>query len=365
MSGAFEFGPDGMPAVFRAERHRDIGGGRSVLTPFVGRMTDYRPVDGVLVPHRVVGAWIIEGQPIEYARFDLVRRAAPDDSHTSAEEFEIDSALTPLASAMRSSSGAAASLNPRTRRSCSKRPALLTTGQYRCHSRWMRSRRIGRAIRIQSSRGPRWRRRPDERPAALMDAALTLLVRRGYRHVRLAEVAADAGVSKATVYHYFRNKNALLTRSIEGRIAARQARIERKLASRGGSASDRLRFFLQQFWRVSLTPQAGVWQRLLVSEIVADAPGVFAAWARGLINRWDLVAALIREGQQTGEFRSDADADVVARLIVSGLAHQALFHVHFGMRRLAPCRLDRLIDAAVEHLLAGLAADPPTRRQSV
>jgi hypothetical protein len=87
VSGAFEFGTDGMPAVFRAERHRDIGGGRSVLTPFIGWTSDYRRVDGVLVPHRVVGAWIIEGQPFEYARFDA-RRIAIDDSPTHAEEFE-------------------------------------------------------------------------------------------------------------------------------------------------------------------------------------------------------------------------------------------------------------------------------------
>jgi len=191
-----------------------------------------------------------------------------------------------------------------------------------------------------------------------MEAALALLIRRGYRHVRLAEVARDAGVSKATVYHYFPNKNALLTRSIEGRMAARQTKIERRLASMGGSASDRLRFFLRQFWQISLTPQAGVWQRLLVSEIVDDAPDVFAAWARGLINRWELVAAIIRDGQRTGEFRPDADAEIAARLVVSGLSHQALFHVHFGMRRLAPCRTDRLIEAAVTQLFASLARCP-------
>jgi Bacterial regulatory proteins, tetR family len=38
-----------------------------------------------------------------------------------------------------------------------------------------------------------------------MASAFKLLMRRGYRRIRVEDVAADAGVSKATVYHYFAN----------------------------------------------------------------------------------------------------------------------------------------------------------------
>jgi AcrR family transcriptional regulator len=211
-----------------------------------------------------------------------------------------------------------------------------------------------------STENPRWRRRPDERPRTLMASALKLLMRCGYRRIRVEDVAEDAGVSKATVYHYFANKDELLTRTVAGRIADKHAEIERRLASEGGTASDRLRLFLQQFWTMSLTPQAGLWQRLLVSEIVTEAPGVFAVWARGLVQRWRLVQQLIQEGQQTGEFRRDVDAEVAARIIVSALSHQALFHVHFGMRRFAPCDVDRIFESAVAQLLHGLR--PAVRR---
>jgi len=71
VSSDFEFGPDGLPAVFFADRYRDVGGGKSVLTPYLGRTSDFRPVDGVLVPHRVVAAWIVEGRPVEYANFEV------------------------------------------------------------------------------------------------------------------------------------------------------------------------------------------------------------------------------------------------------------------------------------------------------
>ena len=69
VTGVIEFGGDDLPMSFTAERYRDVGGGQSVLTPFIGRSSDYRFVSGVLVPFHVVGAWIVENHPIEYADF--------------------------------------------------------------------------------------------------------------------------------------------------------------------------------------------------------------------------------------------------------------------------------------------------------
>ena len=197
-----------------------------------------------------------------------------------------------------------------------------------------------------------------------MASALKLLKRDGYRRVRLEDVAEDAGVCKATVYHYFTNKDDLLTQCVAGRMAERHADIEQRLARAGGSAADRLQLFLREFWTMSLTPPAGLWQRLVVSEMVTEAPYVFAAWARGLVQRWRLVEALIKEGQASGEFRRTADAAVTARMIVSALSHQALFHVHFGVRRFAPCTVDRLFDSSMDQLLHGLRPDeqPVSRR---
>ena len=141
-----------------------------------------------------------------------------------------------------------------------------------------------------------------------MASALKLVKRHGYRRVRLDDIARDAGVSKATVYHYFANKDDLLTRSVSSRMAERQEGIERRLAEKGGRVADRLRFFLGDFWGLSLTSQSGLWQRVVIAEMPAEAPRVFAAWARGVAQRWRFVERLIKEGQKTGEFRRSADA---------------------------------------------------------
>lgn len=73
VTAEFEFGPDDLPSAFSAGRYYDDGSGKAVMTPWVGRFSDDRAVDGVLVPHRVVAAWVIDGDPIEYVRFDVQR----------------------------------------------------------------------------------------------------------------------------------------------------------------------------------------------------------------------------------------------------------------------------------------------------
>jgi vacuolar iron transporter family protein len=72
VTASFEFGPDDLPTTCTADGFFD-GGGVSVLTPWVGQFTDFRAVDGVLVPHHVVAACVVNGNPSEYVRFDVER----------------------------------------------------------------------------------------------------------------------------------------------------------------------------------------------------------------------------------------------------------------------------------------------------
>jgi hypothetical protein len=69
VAATFEFGTDGLPARITADRYRDLGGGKSVLTPFFGVVRDWREVDGLLVPFDIEAGWIIDGRPFTFARF--------------------------------------------------------------------------------------------------------------------------------------------------------------------------------------------------------------------------------------------------------------------------------------------------------
>lgn len=81
VEAVFEMGHDGLPVSFTAPRYRDLGGGRSELTPFVGTYADYRRVEGTLVPHQVTAAWEVDGRPQTFARFRV-------ESYRSASDVQ-------------------------------------------------------------------------------------------------------------------------------------------------------------------------------------------------------------------------------------------------------------------------------------
>ena len=66
----------------------------------------------------------------------------------------------------------------------------------------------------------RGRPRDAARDAAIHDAALQLLLQRGYDQLSIESVAARAGVSKATIYRRHRDKAALVAAAVDHRAAS-------------------------------------------------------------------------------------------------------------------------------------------------
>jgi len=69
VQAVFEMDQDGRIVALHAERYRDIGGGRSVLTAWSGRYADYVEVGGFRVPSAVEVTWNLPEGPFTYARF--------------------------------------------------------------------------------------------------------------------------------------------------------------------------------------------------------------------------------------------------------------------------------------------------------
>jgi AcrR family transcriptional regulator len=55
----------------------------------------------------------------------------------------------------------------------------------------------------------------DSRRIQILEAALTLFATEGYGHSSISKLAAQAGISKGLMYHYFESKEALLGSLIE------------------------------------------------------------------------------------------------------------------------------------------------------
>jgi AcrR family transcriptional regulator len=189
----------------------------------------------------------------------------------------------------------------------------------------------------------------------LLDTAFREFARRGYRATRLEEIAEAAGVTKGAIYHYFDGKEDLLRRAVQSRHRAMFAEIETALARERAPASAKIRLVLRKVWQHWMEPEWGHAFRLLVGELSVEFPVLFRTWAEeGPVHGWLLIRRLIEEGVQGGEFRADVDADVAARLVVSGLMLQAALQVHLGLDELAPCDADRIFDSAIDLVVHGL-----------
>lgn len=201
---------------------------------------------------------------------------------------------------------------------------------------------------------PRWTRRPDERPREILAAALRVFAARGYTATRLDDIATEAGVTKGTIYYYFKNKDALLLRLSEIGDREEFVRIEALLADNTGPVSAQLRTVMRKGF-AEPTDEARRQLRMVYLALHSDAPHLFArAVQRALVDGWALIVKLIERGQANGEFRQDVDAPVAARIFTSGLLLQQLWRNSLGLESLDPFDKDRMVDSTIELFLHSL-----------
>lgn len=196
-------------------------------------------------------------------------------------------------------------------------------------------------------------------PEALMGAAFRVFATRGYHATRLEEVAEEAGLTKGAIYYHFHGKEDLLRQAVRHRHATVFAEIEAEVELLEAPASVKLRHLLRRLWPHLLEPAWGHTFRLMFGEVGLEFPALFRMWVEeGPIQGWTMVRELIKAGVESGEFRPDADPEVAARMVVSGLMLQVALQVHTGVDDLAPCDVDRILDSGMELFLRSLAPLP-------
>jgi AcrR family transcriptional regulator len=87
---------------------------------------------------------------------------------------------------------------------------------------------------------PRRRLKAEERRESILDAANTIFGQRGYEHVRIDDVAAAAGISKALIYEHFRSKQELYSEVMSRAANELLERVAAAAAAPGVDGSARL-----------------------------------------------------------------------------------------------------------------------------
>ncbi|HET7231388.1 MAG TPA: TetR/AcrR family transcriptional regulator [Longimicrobium sp.] len=169
---------------------------------------------------------------------------------------------------------------------------------------------------------PRWRRRPEDRPGEILAAALEVFGEQGLAGARIDAIAARAGLSKGTVYHYFPGKEVLFRELV--RRMVRDGTVGIVPADAEGPAGELLRTFIRGVWGRMRTPGFHALYRLILGEL-HHFPDLTRFYADEIAGRTvSHVAALVERGVTAGEFRR-VDPRAAGRTLVALLTQHALW----------------------------------------
>jgi AcrR family transcriptional regulator len=188
----------------------------------------------------------------------------------------------------------------------------------------------------------------DERRAQIMEAALACFTRKGYNNTTMDDIAAESGLSKGTLYWYFKSKDDLFTAALMSVFNVAQEAVA--AMEQYSTASDKLRAVGQA--TVGFGKMVEGYFSLLLEFWVSSPRREEAgqSWIGLLTEYKDIVVEVIEEGVKNGEFKP-VDAEQLVWAIMAaydGLAAYVMF--------IPDMDLERISQVFVETLLNGLAA---------
>ena len=143
----------------------------------------------------------------------------------------------------------------------------------------------------------------------ILDAAIEVIAEHGFFHARVSEIANRAGVADGTIYLYFKNKDELLMSAIDSafhRLIVRARAALQELSD----PRDKLRqmAFLHLEGLGSNRNLAIVFQ----TELRHSAKFLAQFSHNLLVEHFNLIKGVLKEGQERGIFRSDVPIKLAA-----------------------------------------------------
>ena len=135
----------------------------------------------------------------------------------------------------------------------------------------------------------------------VLDAARRVFLSRGFEAATVDEVASEAGVSKATVYSNFHDKDALLTAMIERVTAESESILAAAVAplDEDGSLPERLTRMGVALARGVLRPEVVQLRRLAIATATGFPASALLYWQRGPAATISMLEQRLPDGNAT------------------------------------------------------------------
>jgi AcrR family transcriptional regulator len=190
-----------------------------------------------------------------------------------------------------------------------------------------------------------------------MDAARKVFEEKGYDGALISDIAERAQVVEGTIYRYFENKRALVTKVVEHWYAGMLSDYDHELRDIRGTRK-RLRFLI---WKHLVTVHEEPALCRLVFQVLRVGDG-YRSTAVFQLNRayTRRTIEIIKQGQASGELCSDLPPRLVRDTIYGAVEHHSWAYLR-GEGDFSP---DEAADAITELVYRGLVQPASPRRES-
>jgi len=157
----------------------------------------------------------------------------------------------------------------------------------------------------------------ESRRQQILDAALRCFSRDGFHGTTTADIVRESGVSQGTLYLYFATKEDIVVALADDRHQG-----EAFLSALAQSEPDPVQglMLMIELYGKSLPDPQRLDQRRVGIQGWAEAlrnPRIHASATQGLSAVREAIVRLIEKGRQTGQIRSDAHPDALARILIA------------------------------------------------
>ena len=202
------------------------------------------------------------------------------------------------------------------------------------------------------------KRKGKDKLPAIIDAALDVFAEKGFHNATIAEIARKAHVSEATVYEYCGSKEDLLFSIPEEITRSSVERVESILPFVKG-AENRLRAVVYGYYQVYRdNPQ---YSSLVLLDLKHNRKFMQTEGYHMVRKAAGILLGIIKEGIESGEFRSDIDPQLVRSMVLGTIEH-VFFRWHLMERQEElPDFVDRVMDIIMGGIREPDRSQPPLR----
>ncbi len=161
----------------------------------------------------------------------------------------------------------------------------------------------------------------------ILQAAGGLFASRGYTAASMREVAEEAGIGKATIYHHFPDKLAIVLTLLELQLL----RVKETLGAVEAEPDPRKRFQIAAEQGIAALLESSDIMQIVRREVPGGRSRIRAAMVPFLRKNRSLLAEAVREGTRTGIFRA-VDPEETARVFMT-MIQGTFASVYIGGKR--------------------------------